>query len=135
MEYFDYDGTSEIQSADLDVGLLLNLLQRQQQQQLDRELERIREQLDERDQIHSQIEEELTAKLDWYTDRLETLYLRSIHRDRREQLKQRINDFHRELRQENRSHWRDRQNLEQERRELLREIDDLEVSDQLFELL
>jgi trichohyalin len=98
---------------------------------LERELERIEAQLSERKEIFEEHRTELESKLDWYIERLETAY-----RQRRdpEDLKQRIEEFYRLLRQERVKHWRDRQELEQDRRELLRELDKLSDAD-LSELL
>ena len=50
-------------------------------------------------------------------------------------LKDQIEGFYTELRREKRSQWRDRQELEQERREILRELTEIKMDDLLSELL
>lgn len=128
MEYFEYDATD---TDELDVEQFLTESHEQQEQRLQEELARIEEQLSERSEIFETHRSEFEAKLEWYVERLETAY-----RQRRdpEDLKQRIDEFYRLLRQERVKHWRDRQELEQERRELLRELDQLSDAD-LSELL
>lgn len=70
------------------------------------------------------LEGELERKLEWYTDRLESLYERQAGKpgDRRNWLKRRIETFYRELREERQQHCRD----EQERREVLRELAEID---------
>lgn len=67
---------------------------------------------------------ELEGKIDQYQDRLAHLY--TIGKGRmdgtRERLKDQIVMFYQELRDEHRAHWRDRQDLEQERRAVHREL-------------
>lgn len=128
MEYFEYDTTD---TDELDVERFLTESHERQEQQLQEQLARIEEQLSERTEIFETHRSELESKLEWYVERLETAY-----RQRRdpEDLKQRIEEFYRLLRQERVKHWRDRQELEQERRELLRELDQLSDAD-LSELL
>lgn len=80
--------------------------------------------------------EELESKLDWYSDRLKQLYNQfSGKQGERQQLKDQIEGFYTELRREKRSQWRDRQELEQERREILRELTEIKMDDLLSELL
>ena len=95
----------------------------------------IEEQLERRDEVHEEIVDELESKLDWYKDRLESLYKQSRGRNgEREQLKQRISSFYRQLREEKQQHWRGRQELEQERRDLLRELNENEETEFLENL-
>lgn len=123
MEYFEYDATD---TDELDVERFLTKSHEQQEQRLQEELARIEEQLSERSEIFETHRSELESKLEWYVERLETAY-----RQRRdpEDLKQRIKEFYRLLRQERVKHWRDRQELEQERRKLLRELDQISDAD------
>ena len=80
--------------------------------------------------------EELESKLDWYRSRSEQLYRQNSGKTgKRQQLKQMIEKFHDELRREERQHWRDIQELDQERRKLLGEIDEQDDADSLFESL
>jgi len=86
--------------------------------------------------LHEEAISELESKLDWYSDRLEQLHNQfSGKHGKREKLKDRIQEFYAELRRENRSRWRDRQELEQERREILRELNEVEMDDVLSEFL
>ncbi len=127
MEYLEYDTHTD----ELDVERFLQDSTERQEKRLEQELARIEEQLSEREEIFETHKSELESKLDWYIERLETAY-----RQRRdpEDLKQRIEEFYQLLRQERVKHWRDRQELEQERRELLRELEVLSDAD-LTELL
>jgi len=128
VEYFEYDATLD---DELDVVRFLRESTSRQEERLEQELARIEAQLSEREEIFEAHLSELESKLDWYIERLETAY-----RQRRdpEDLKQRIEEFYRLLREERVKHWRDNQELEQERRELLRELDELSDAD-LTELL
>lgn len=123
MEYFEYDSTPD---DELDVERFLRESTLRQEDRLEQELARIEAQLSERKEIFEAHLSELESKLDWYIERLETAY-----RQRRdpEDLKQRIEEFYRLLREERVKHWRDKQKLEQERRELLRELDELSDAD------
>ena len=130
-EYPDYTGVgSELFDAadswgDTDVSNLLEQSQAMEIERLEQELAQIEQQLDKRTQIHETIVSDLTWKIDRYTDRLEHLY--TIGKGRldgtREQVKDRIVGFYRELREEYREHWQDRQQLEHERRAVRRELE------------
>ena len=141
-EYPDYTGAgSELFDAadswgDIDVNQLLEQSQAMETERLEQELVQIEQQLDKRSQIHETLVGDLTWKIDRYTDRLEHLY--TIGKGRldgtREQLKDRIEGFYRELREEHREHWQDRQQLEHERRAVRRELEavgDESISDLL----
>ena len=132
MDYFDY---SQELTEDFDIESFLEESQRQEKRRLNQELERIREQLENRESIHWETLDELESKLDWYTDRLETLRKRSFGKgEEKQRLKQQIKEFYRKIREEKRQHWHDRQKLEKERRELLRELDEVD-SQNLEDLL
>lgn len=74
----------------------------------------------------------METKMNWYVGRLELLYKRSQGKHgTREQLKARIESLYEALRTERRAHWRDRQNLLTDRREIHRELDALEDTDLL----
>lgn len=127
---------NRLQSWDIDIDELLEESKTSERERLARELEEVEKQLDSRDDIHEEIVDELEWKVDWYTDRLESLYKtgRGLKDDERERLQNRIEAFYVYLREEHRGHWRDRQELEQERREIVRELAELE-DDTLSELL
>lgn len=129
MDYFDY---LEPETQSFDIEEFLEQSQEDQQKRLEEELERIQEQLEQRDRIHEEIIEELESKRDWYINRLELLYKRNQHGKRKE-LKQRIEGFYQRIREENRSHWQDRQNLEQERRKLFRQLEQISSAPALFD--
>ena len=120
--------------SDIDIDQLLEESQAGEQERLEQELVQINQQLDKRSQIHETIVSDLTGRIDRYTDRLEHLY--TIGKGRldgtRERLKDRIEDFYRELWDEHREHWQDRQELEHERRAVRRDleaVDDDAISD------
>lgn len=120
MDFFDY-------TTDFDIDEFLERAQENQKQRLEAELEQIQDQLENRDQLHNEIIDELEAKRNWYVERLKTLYLRDTGKHgKREQVKNRIEHLYRQVREEQRSHWQDRQELERERRELLRALEELE---------
>lgn len=125
MKYFEY-GTE-----DFDVEEFLRESNRQQEQHLESELERIEKQLDEREMIFNKHLEEIDSKLEWYLERLEKAYKTTGNV---EELKQKVSEFYDLLRDERVRHWRDKQELEKERRELLRELSELEDID-ISELL
>ena len=120
VEYFDYG--AESLEADFDVEQFLEAEQENQRQRLEDELEKIEEQLEEREEIFEENTVELESKLEWYQERLEKQYKLS---GPVEELKQKIEEFYRLLRREKVENWRDKQELEEERRSLLREIQDL----------
>lgn len=92
--------------------------------------------MEERNRLHHELLDELESKLDWYLDELRTLYKqRRGKTGRRDEIKTRIREFYREIQGEKRSHWRDRQELEQERRELLSDMSELDNTSEIFDLL
>lgn len=121
MEYFEYG-----EDVDFDIEEFLEESQRQQQDRLETELEKIEQQLEERGKIFEQHREDLESKLDWYLDRLENAYKRTGDVD---ELKKKVTEFYELLREERVRHWRDKQELERERREMLRELDEIEDTD------
>lgn len=133
-DYSEYIGTDSAlfdaadSWGDIDVSNLLEQSQARETERLEQELAQIKQQLDTRRQIHDEIVSDLTWRIDRYTDRLEHLY--TIGKGRldgtREQLKDRIVEFYRDLRAEYREHWQDRQQLEQELRQVEREMAELE---------
>lgn len=94
---------------------------------LEQELVRIREQLEGREVIHADIVEDQEFRVDLYTKRLEDLYTtgRGMRNGERRRLKDKIESFYQALREEHRQQWRDLQDLEQDRREVLRELEEL----------
>lgn len=132
MNYTDYFESVE----EVSPKRLLEQFQENERRRLETELRRIDDQLERRDELHEEAMDELVSKRDWYIERLETLYKRAgRNRDERDALKQRIEEFYEAIRTEKRQHWRDRQKLQRERREVLRELDEVAATDLLDELL
>ena len=84
-----------------------------------RELSRIGDQLDRRDAVHTAVMDELARTRDRYRDRLQRLYRRgSGGQEKRRRVKARLAETERALQEERRQHWRDRQEVEEARREI-----------------
>lgn len=135
LEYDIWDGTAEPASWPA-VERFLQQSQRNEADRLERELDRIAAQLDRRDDLHDDIVDELEWDLERYTDELERLQKTNTGTTdgTRERLKDRIAAVKEALREERRQHWRDRQDLERERRAVLRDL--AEVTDEsISELL
>ena len=129
MDYFDYNQAFDVKS-------FLEKSRKRQQERIDRELQRIEEQLEQRESLHTESIDELESKLDWYIERLEDLYRRSFDTsEEAEKVKDRIEEFYREIRIEKRKRWQDRQKLQRERRELLRERSQVDLDEWVEELL
>lgn len=124
VEYDRYDS--------LDVERFLEESREREEERLEQALERIDRQLDRREELFSETIGELESKLDWYIERLEQEYQRFFSGPGNEdELKEKIDEFYREIRRERHRLWQDKQELEKERRELLRELDELGDSDLL----
>lgn len=127
-DYAEQDSlVDRLQSWDIDINEVLEGPHESAEERLAQELERIEQQLEARDAVKDEIVDELEFKVEWYTDRLESLYKtgRGRKNGKRERLQDRIEPFYGELREEQRKHWRDRQELEQERRDLFRELSEM----------
>jgi primosomal protein N' len=130
-DYADREGlVDRLRSWDIDLDEVLEESQESAEERLAEELGRIDRQLEARNDVHDEIVDELEWKVEWYTDRLESLYKMGQGRKdgKRERLQNQIETFYGELREEERKHWRDRQELEQERRDILRELAETEDS-------
>jgi DNA repair exonuclease SbcCD ATPase subunit len=123
-DIFDNHGAWE----DMDIHELLTRTRDATKERLERELERIKGELDERETIHHSIVEDLKGKVDWYVNQLQALYtgFSVVDEDRSDRLKQEIRSFYQKLRDEQRDHWRDRQRLERERRDLIHQLEELD---------
>lgn len=113
---------------DWDLDQFLEENQENQRHRLETELERIQDQLERRDEINEEVLDELGSKLDWYLERLEDEY-RTHGSSNVDELKSEIKRFYSLIRDEKQQHWNDKQRLERERRELLRELNELEGFD------
>ena len=122
MDGFDYD-------QGFDVEEFLDESQELEEARLEDALEEVNKQLERRKELHEETVCELESKLEWYIDRLERLYKQSRGRGgRRERLKSKIEGFYEDIREENLRNWRDRQELERQRRELLQSLDEVSNS-------
>lgn len=131
MKYFDYTSSTE----NLDVESFLEETQKIESELIQAELERIEEQLERRETLHEETLDELVSKQEWYIERLELLYKRSVGKSTgdHEHLKNRIEEFYERIRNAKRSNWIDRQELEREKRGLLKDLGELE-DESLFNL-
>lgn len=129
MEYFDY---GEIQAVDtgFDVEEFLERSQKREQEQIERKLDRVDKLLEERERIHEDTVNELESKLDWYIERLEDLYRTGLN-EGKDELKQRIEQFYAELRELERKQWLDSRDLELQREEIEKELEDADLDDVL----
>lgn len=131
-DYFEY---SEINQG-VDVEEFVNRSLEDEKSRLEDSLTEVEELLEERVEVRESTLEELQSKLDWYLQRLETVYRRpGTQPDKRAVLKNRIKEFYTEIRREKRSSWQDRQELEEEKRELRQELGELEDADTVFDFL
>ena len=129
MDYFDYG-----ESSSFDVEEFLEKSQEQERQCLEKELDGIEEQLESREEIHQETLDELESKLNWYITRLNQLYKRGTGKQgERDRSKQVIDQLYKSIREEKRSNWLDQQELQSERRKVLRELEELDqnISDLL----
>lgn len=137
MDYFDYDSVQtpgeQVDNPGLDIQQFLEQSQSNNQEVLTEEIERIENQLEQRDRIHNQIIDRLESKRDWYLKRLKHEY-NTPGPSSVEDLKKEINRLYSEIRSEKQKHWSDKQGLERDRRELIRELEELNRID-LSELL
>jgi len=127
VEYFDY---GEVQAFDngFDVEEFLEQSQNREQEHLERKLDRVDKLLEKRREIHEEAVNEIESKLDWYVERLEDLYRTGLGSNK-DELKQRIEQFYTELRELERKHWLDTQELELQREEIEKELQDADLDD------
>lgn len=125
LEYDDSHSGLFDQSRSWDIDIEHFLDESEEAEWLEEELERIEAELNKRDDLNEKFLSDLEWKIDLYSDQLESLYNRGLgkHNGERERLKGRIEQFYEEIREEMRKHWRDKQQLQEERREILRELD------------
>jgi len=122
---------------DIDATEILEQSRATQQDVLQRELERIEDQLEERDRLYREVRDDLRTRIKRYRNELQQARSRPFggNEARREELKDKIEALSVELRQERRDHWMDRQRLEQERRDVLRQLDRIVEDDVIEDLL
>jgi len=122
---------------DINATEILEQSRATQQDVLQRELERIEDQLEERNRLYRDVRDDLTTRIKRYRNELQHARSRPFggNEARREELKDMIEGLSVELRQERRDHWMDRQRLEQERRDVLRQLDRIVEDDVIEDLL
>lgn len=136
MDYFDYTGFEDTPNTGFDWSIedWLEQSEEEQKQRLEDELKRIQQQLDQRERIHEESVSELESKRDRYIERLQRLYKQNFGKQgEKQRLKQGIEEFYAELRKEKRVFWRDIQELEKEKRDLLTELDEVDDLSDLWE--
>lgn len=141
MEYFDYpeevdDGSASGPSWG-EVKQLLERSDDQRKQRLQQELERIEDQIGRREELYKEAIDQVRSQIDRYTGVLETLYSRPFSggRAERDKVTEKLSELYTDLQREKRQHWQDRQSLEQERRDILRELDEVVDSRSVLDLL
>lgn len=134
MDYFDYGPWNAETSTDFDLNRFLEQSQKNEEERLEKELRSIEDQLSTRETLRDETLDDLQSKLDWYLERLELVYQRP-GTQKQERLKRRITEFYREIRLEKRNSWLDIQELERDKRELKRELDEFIHTGWISELL
>lgn len=129
MEYFDY-GDVQAVGAGFDVERFLEQSQKREQEQIERKLDRVDKLLEEREEIHEDAVTELESKLDWYIERLEDAYRTGLN-ESKDELKQRIEQLYTELRELERKQWLDTKELQLQREEIEKELQDADLDDVL----
>lgn len=128
MDYFDYDRS-------FDAEEFLRTETDRERDRLGQELARVDELLEERAEIHAENVEEMESKLEWYLDRLERGYRQARGQETISELKGKIEELYANLRQERRSQWRDRLELELEKIEVERALQEVDDQDSIWEWL
>jgi hypothetical protein len=140
VEYFDYSIPEEpvqIDSQDSwnDIEQLLQKSQTGERQRLEKKLQEIDRNLEKRHSIHGDIISDLDHRIEEYEEELR-VQKRQLHgpteTDRLEELISELKERRQEKRLE---HWRDIQELEHERRQLLFELEELEETEDLISYL
>lgn len=117
-----------------EINKLLERSTQGQRERLERELDRIYRQLEQRDELYEEAVERIELQIKRYAKKLRQMYGRPFggNPEKRQSLREELADLYGELRVEHRHHWRDRQELEQERRAVLRRLEEVADSEQLF---
>jgi len=129
VEYFDYGDVQAVDTG-FDVEEFLEQSQKREQEQIERKLDRVDKLLEERQRIHEDAVTELESKLDWYIGRLEDVYRTGLGKNK-DELKQRIEQLYTELRELERKQWLDTKELQLQREEIEKELQDADLDDVL----
>lgn len=139
MEYFDYEAASANGDAEEswgDINAFLETSEQQQKERLAQELRLIGRQLEQRNSIHEKTVEEIEQQIDRCAKKLRQIYQGPFggNREASKAVEEELAGLYAELREVYRQHWNDRQALEQEMRDIIRrlnELDDESLSDVL----
>lgn len=141
MEYFEYpaDG-GDYDASSLSWERIRGLLDQsddQKRQRLRNELERIEDQIQHREDLYQEAVDRIQCEIDRYTSTLQTMYNRTFGGgpEVREPVKEALATLYSDLHREKRQHWQDLQSLEQERRDILHQLEELDETPSLRDLL
>lgn len=129
-ELFTYEHPN-LTATDTDLEAILTEARDQERNRIETALEQIDQQLQERNKIHDQTVESFQQALRDERDRLERVSQPSTPADRIQEQRRRIHELEQQLHEQRRAHWRDRESLESERRQLRRNLAELEDTDLL----
>jgi len=110
---------------DLDLEALVRRSLGREESRVETELEEVERLLEDRRSIHEGSVSEVESRLEVYVDRLEQEYRLRGDSEKASELKSRVLEFYRRLRELERERWLDVQDLERQRRDLLRELERL----------
>jgi len=139
VDYFEYPADDR-ESSHLSWDSIRDFLEQsdaKEKQRLQDELERIEDQIEHREELYQETIHRIKEQIDRYTGTLQTLYNRPFggNPEAKEAIKETLAELYDDLQREKRQHWQDRQSLEQERREILRQLDELSDAASLADLL
>lgn len=128
MSYFDEEDSSLFgESDEIDIEEFLQESNEKEKQRLKNELERIRVQLFNRAEIHERIIDNLNSKIEDFVGKLEELYSGFGTKEKNiNRVIKKLYKAYSRIQNENRSYWQDKQDLEKEKREIIRELEELE---------
>lgn len=100
----------------------------QRREWLEQELEQVEEQLERRNELYRETVDQLESRIEKYAKELRQSYNRSLggSSTKRDEMKEELDQLYTDLREAKRKHWMDRQELEQERRDILSKLAELD---------
>lgn len=110
---------------------LLDAASERERDRIGEQLKRIDRQLEDREEIHvrnvAELEEELEeAREDLAAFTTRSFYDEAAAQRERERLEERVAELRQQLRRERRARWENHQNLRREKRDLVRELEEVE---------
>ena len=112
-----------------EVDELLEESRRRQENRLKQHLEEIKEQIRERNQVYEKYMEVLESRIKVHQERKDSAG--NVRRPFEEEVLAKLEDLYESLRGEMREKWRDIQELEREKREIEKELDELKDAELL----